>query len=244
MSSLADDDCKSETYAEDHSPALQEDILEGCGEAPEVPGSGIGDLPDKRRFELRRNVGGGAFGDVHEGFCRLTQARVAVKLARLSGVPGAERDDGESVPKGLLREIWCLRELVGVEHVTQYVAHFPRGPNIAIVLEFCATDLKSVMDVRKAPLDAPVARAWTRMALLGLRPWPASRIDRLGGVTGARRRHGGGETRSPSARRRDPRPGPLPPRRQAEQLHDHGRRRPEGRRLRPGAAPRRHGRRR
>ena len=36
---------------------------EGCGEAPEVPGSGIGDLPDKRRFELRRNVGGGAFGD-------------------------------------------------------------------------------------------------------------------------------------------------------------------------------------
>ena len=64
MSSLADDDCKSETYAEDHSPALQEDILEGCGEAPEVPGSGIGDLPDKRRFELRRNVGGGAFGDV------------------------------------------------------------------------------------------------------------------------------------------------------------------------------------
>ena len=174
MSSLADDDCKSETYAEDHSPALQEDILEGCGEAPEVPGSGIGDLPDKQRFELRRNVGGGAFGDVHEGFCRLTQARVAVKLARLSGVPGAERDDGESVPKGLLREIWCLRELVGVEHVTQYVAHFPRGPNIAIVLEFCATDLKSVMDVRKAPLDAPVARAWTRMALLGLRPWPAS----------------------------------------------------------------------
>ena len=149
MSSLADDDCKSETYAEDHSPALQEDILEGCGEAPEVPGSGIGDLPDKRRFELRRNVGGGAFGDVHEGFCRLTQSRVAVKLARLSGVPGAERDDGESVPKGLLREIWCLRELVGVEHVTQYVAHFPRGPNIAIVLEFCATDLKSVMDVRQ-----------------------------------------------------------------------------------------------
>ena len=182
MSSLADDDCKSETYAEDHSPALQEDILEGCGEAPEVPGSGIGDLPDKRRFELRRNVGGGAFGDVHEGFCRLTQARVAVKLARLSGVPGAERDDGESVPKGFLREIWCLRELGGVEHVTQYVAHFPRGPNIAIVLEFCATDLKSVMDVRKAPLDAPVARAWTRMALLGLRPWPASLIDRLGGV--------------------------------------------------------------
>ena len=182
MSSLADDECKSETYAEDHSPALQEDILEGCGEAPEVPGSGIGDLPDKRRFELRRNVGGGAFGDVHEGFCRLTQARVAVKLARLSGVPGAERDDGESVPKGLLREIWCLRELVGVEHVTQYVAHFPRGPKIAIVLEFCATDLKSVMDVRQAPLDAPVARAWTRMALLGLRPWPASLIDRLGGV--------------------------------------------------------------
>ena len=34
MSSLADDDCKSETYAEDHIPALQEDILEGCGEAP------------------------------------------------------------------------------------------------------------------------------------------------------------------------------------------------------------------
>ena len=87
-----------------------------------------------------------------------------------------------SGPKGVLREIWCLRELVGVEHVTQYVAHFPRGPNIAIVLEFCATDLKSVMDVRKAPLDAPVARAWTRMALLGLRPWPASRIDRFGGV--------------------------------------------------------------
>ena len=182
MSSLADDDdCKSETYAEDHSPALQEDILEGCGEAPEVPGSGFGDLPDKRRFELRRNVGGGAFGDVHEGFCRLTQARVAVKLARLSGVPGAERDDGESVPKGLLREIWCLRELVGVEHVTQYVAHFPRGPNIAIVLEFCATDLKSVMDVRKAPLDVPVARAWTRMALLGLRPWSASLIDHFDG---------------------------------------------------------------
>lgn len=239
MSSLADDDCKSETYAEDHSPALQEDILEGCGEAPEVPGSGIGDLPDKRRFELRRNVGGGAFGDVHEGFCRLTQARVAVKLARLSGVPGAERDDGESVPKGLLREIWCLRELVGVEHVTQYVAHFPRGPNIAIVLEFCATDLKSVMDVRKAPLDAPVARAWTRMALLGLRPWSASLIDRFGGVGCASPAWRGRNT--PSARRRDPRPGPLPPRRQAEQLHDHGRRRPQGRRLRPGAAPRRDG---
>ena len=99
MSSLADDDCKSETYAEDHSPALQEDILEGCGEAPEVPGSGIGDLPDKRRFELRRNVGGGAFGDVHEGFCRLTQSRVAVKLARLSGVPARSATTARASPR-------------------------------------------------------------------------------------------------------------------------------------------------
>ena len=94
MNSLAptDDDCRSETYAEDRSPPLQEDTIEGCGEAPVVAGGGIGDRPDKDRFELRRNVGSGAFGDVHEGFCRLTRTRVAVKLARLSGVPGAARD--------------------------------------------------------------------------------------------------------------------------------------------------------
>lgn len=187
MNSLAptDDDCRSETYAEDRSPPLQEDTIEGCGEAPVVAGGGIGDRPDKDRFELRRNVGSGAFGDVHEGFCRLTRTRVAVKLARLSGVPGAARDDGESVPKALLREVWCLRELVGAENITQYVAHFPRGPNLAIVLEFCAADLKSVMDFRKAPLDAPVARAWMRMALLGLRPWSASEtFDLLDGVEG------------------------------------------------------------
>ena len=45
---------------------------------------------------------------------------------------------------------------------------------------FLDHDANEQAPFRKAPLDAPVARAWTRMALLGLRPWPASLIDRFG----------------------------------------------------------------
>ena len=134
-----DDDCKSETYAFDDAPDDAADAADDDADdtpPPRVPPAGVGNVNDKERFKLIRSIGSGAFGDVHEAVCQLTDAKVAVKLAKLSGVPGNERDDGVSIPKALLRELWCLQELRGSPHVTQYVAHFPRGACLAIVLEY------------------------------------------------------------------------------------------------------------
>lgn len=165
----ADDDpadCASETYAVDCGGAASDDeggaAAEDCGEVPSI-------FVERATLSLVRKIGEGAFGEVHEG-ATMNGSRVAVKLARLSGVPGNGRDDGASVPKGVLRELWCLQQVVGVPHCAQYLGHFPRGASLAIVLEYCATDLKCVLDERpgKRGLEPSAARAWARQLLGGL----------------------------------------------------------------------------
>ena len=171
MASEEDLDARECVYAEDVGDPRALGEEQEADEALEAPALAEAlSLPLRDRFALVRKIGEGAFGEVHEGLDRVTSLTVAVKLARLCGVPGNERDDGKSVPKAVLRELWCLRELVGVAHVSQYLAHFPRGSSLAMVLAFCATDLKAVMDEReaRAPLAPAVARAWARHLLEGL----------------------------------------------------------------------------
>ena len=126
MASEADLDARECVYAEDVGDprALEEEEADEALEAPAL--AEALSLPLRDRFALVRKIGEGAFGEVHEGLDRVTSGTVAVKLARLCGVPGNERDDGKSVPKAVLRELWCLQALVGVPHVSQYLAHFPR----------------------------------------------------------------------------------------------------------------------
>ncbi|KAJ1448097.1 kinase-like domain-containing protein [Pelagophyceae sp. CCMP2097] len=141
-----------------------------CGASGMPPLDSIDEMPPRDRWRLVRKIGEGAFGEVHVADDALSGERVAVKLARLVGVPGCERDDGNSLPKGVLRELWSLQRLVGAAHVSQYIFHFPRGSSLALVLAFCDSDLRAVLDALEgAPLTEGAASAWLGELLCGLK---------------------------------------------------------------------------
>ena len=118
-------------------------------------------------------------------FFLLSHSRVAVKLCRLSGVPGAERDDGESLPKGALRELWALqvraalsRAPLGRRHALSSAREKEKGKKDGEEREHGAVHVRSLRSgtgrraARIAVRGALPARhvARHRAALLSVRP--------------------------------------------------------------------------
>lgn len=111
-------------------------------------------------YAVTHTLGRGAFGQVRRAIHLPTGELAAVKTVFVRTVDGnAANVDGDlALPRNLFRELNALRACEG-PHVVRLREAFATGRSLAMVLEHCDTDLRTVLERSRGQMSEAAAKA-------------------------------------------------------------------------------------
>lgn len=110
---------------------------------------------------LNRSYGEGAFGVVMKGKNKTTGEIVALKKIRI------KKQELNTFPKKALEELKAL-QMCSHKNVLGLLDYFPLGSSIVLVMEFCETDLSTILKSNEFQLSEAHIKCYLKQLLEGL----------------------------------------------------------------------------